>query len=156
MSVSSSVISFEHGKVLNEFINCGELFVKESEEIGAEYAMVAKIIVECLLRRSELDLSDPQHPFNVYATEHPSRNIRQLANTIMDKVQGNARERSAVVSFFAGGGANRDMLMDLLESYYEFADSVTEGSSDGESCDDDDDDDDSSSETSYENNPNYD
>lgn len=151
MSVSSSVISFEHGKVLNEFINCGELFVKEAADLGSEYTMVAKVIVECLLRRTELDLTDPAHPFNVYATEHPSRNIRQLANTIMDKVQGNARERSAVVSFFASGGANRDMLMDLLESYYEFADSVTEGSCDGDSCDDD-----SSSETSYDNNPNYD
>lgn len=151
MSVSSSVISFEHGKVLNEFIDCGELFVKEAAEVGPEYNMVAKIIVESLLRRTDLDLADPAHPFNVYATEHPSRNIRQLANTLMDKVQGNARERSAVVSFFASGGANRDMLNDLLESYYEFADCVTEGSCDGEEEEDDD----SSSESSYDNNPNY-
>ncbi len=152
MSVSSSIISFEYGKVLNEFIDCGELFVKEAQEIGPAYSKVAAIIVESLLRRSELDLSDPEHPFNKYATEHPSRNLRTLSNVLMDRVQGNQTERSAVVSYFHSGGANRDALNDLLEAYYEFADTVTEGSTIDGSEDGEEDDDE---ESEYENNPNY-
>jgi hypothetical protein len=154
MSVSSSVISFEHGKVLNQFIDCGELFVKEARDIGPAYSKVAAIIVESLLRRTELELTDPEHPFNKYATEHPHRNLRTLSNVLMDKVQGNHAERSAVVSYFHSGGANRDALDDLLEAYYEFADTVTEGSTiDG--SEDGDEGSDAEEDAEYENNPNY-
>jgi hypothetical protein len=153
MSVSSSVIGFEHGKVLNQFIDCGELFVKEAVTIGPAYTKVAKIIVDSLLHRSDLEIDDPEHPFNKYATEHPARNLRALSRVLMDKVQGDLQERSAVVSYFHAGGANRDALDDLLEAYYSFADTVTEGSTIDDGSEGGPEDEDEESE--YENNPNY-
>ena len=112
-------------ELLDNFHAAAAAFQGEFDENEDQiyYETARKICAE-LFANADLPLNDLNHPFNQYAAPNTiSENINRLAIAVRANMDMH-QERSALLSFVHPGGVNYDLLMDLMNDYWDYVDYV--------------------------------
>ena len=127
----------DFGRGINDFLDTCSAVKSEFEEKDLQY-LVCCIRDKLIEAIENTPLHSASHPFNRYMNpdEDDAKSISNLAHDLMPRFQ-TSRERSLLTSFFHSGGANREVLDEIIDQYFIYASGVLGLQSD---CDDDDDD----------------
>ena len=112
-------------QLLNNYYEAVQTFCGEFDENEDQiYHETARKICTELFANSDLPLDDPNHPFHQYAAPNTiSQNVDRLATAVRANMEM-SQERSALLSFVHPGGVNYDLLMDLMNDYWDYVDCV--------------------------------
>jgi hypothetical protein len=91
-----------------------------------EYINVCQAMINALTSNMDLPLTNPEHPFNLYAEpDSYDGNVERLRSFVYVSVRPGF-ERQLVQAFFHPNGSQRDVLDQLLNEYYDFVDESLE------------------------------
>jgi len=106
---------------------CDSMFLDYEGE--QDYINVCQAIVSSLLTNMDLPLTNPEHPYLIYASNDHEENVDRLRSIVFTYVQPGF-ERQLVNAFFHPHGSQRDTLERLMNEYYDMVDASVEDDDD--------------------------